>query len=190
MQNVEKNILHIFNNVSIQEGINNYLEVGKQYGLVTENTKTFYNDALNTVFQLKQMQNVYREDLLRVVELFHRAATKDECIFKLYAYLGEMMCYWFLGEYNLVKSIQNVVANTQYSRTWWEENKKDILAIAGGALAGLAAFFTGGLSAPLSGGIALVGGKAIGNCVSGSSEMETLFNNLKSEIVSIKLNIS
>lgn len=188
MQDLGTNISQIFVNQPIQEGLDNYLEAGKQYGLIADDAITFYNEALNSTFQLKHMQNVYREDLLRLVNQFHLAANKDECIFKLYAYLGEMVCYWFLGEYNLVKSIQNTVASTEYSRTWWEENRKDILSFGGGALAGLAAFLTGGFSVPLSGGIAIVGGRALSNCISSSSKMEFLFNKLKSEIVSINLN--
>lgn len=187
MQSSETNLSDIFVNQSIQEGLANYLEVGKRYGLVADNANTFYNEALNTAFQYKQMQNVQREDLLTLVNKFHLVANKDECIFKLYAYLGEMVCYWFLREYNLVRSIQNAVANTQYSRTWWEENRKDLLSFGGGALAGLAAFLTGGFSIPLSGGIAIVGGKALSNCISSSSKMEHLFDKLKAEIVSIKL---
>lgn len=187
MQNLETNLSQIFLNKSIQDGLNNFLEVGKRYGLVADNSKIFYNEALNSAFQLKQMQNVYREDLLRLVNLFHVAANKDECIFKLYAYLGEMVCYWFLGEYNLVKSIKNTVANTQYSRTWWEKNRRDILSFGGGALAGLAALLTGGFSVPITGGIAIAGYRSLQSCISDSSEMEVLFNKFKSEIVSINL---
>lgn len=98
MQDLGTNISQIFVNQPIQKGLDNYLEAGKQYGLVADDAITFYNEALNSIFQLKHMQNVYREDLLRLVNQFHLAANKDECIFKLYAYLGEMVCYWFLGE--------------------------------------------------------------------------------------------
>ena len=183
------NLSCIFVSNSIQEGLNNYLEAGKKYGLVTDDAKIFYNEALNSVFQLKQMQNVYREDLLKLTNQFHITANKEECIFKLYAYLGEMMCYWFLGEYNLVKSIQNTVAITTYSRSWWEENKKEILSIGGGALAGLAALLTGGVSVPICGAIAVMGSRTLQSCISSSSEMENIFNNFKSEIISIKFNI-
>ena len=51
----------------------------------------------------------------------------------------------------------------------------------------IAAFLTGGFSVPLSGGIAIVGGKALSICISSSSKMEHLFDKLKAEIVSIKL---
>lgn len=51
----------------------------------------------------------------------------------------------------------------------------------------IVAFLNAGFSIPLSGGIAIVGGKALSNCISSSSKMEHLFDKLKAEIVSIKL---
>lgn len=180
-------VFAIFDKTYFKDGIQRYFDVGREIGLVPLHGDILNGDALVALNRLYMMEHVYRKDVLQVIDLFHKSVITEKRISQLYALLGEMVCYWFIREYAVVRKLQEDVKVLQYGSTWWERNKKDVASVAGAILAGAMALAGGG-AAPV-GGIATKGGQAVGECVDDHQKLEYDFNRLKEAIVAINFNV-
>lgn len=180
-------IFNIFNNTSFKESIDKYFQLGVELRLIPKNGVIQNDDALISLQRLYNMDNVYRNDIFHTIDLLHKSALEKERNSLLYLILGEMVCYWSIHEYSMLRKLQDYIRNVEYSSTWWDRNKKEIATIAGGILAG-AMMLAGGGGASV-GGAAVTGGNSVGECVDDHTKWESEFNQLKNAILSINFNI-
>lgn len=180
-------VFAIFDRTYFKEGIQRYFDVGREIGLVPVHGEIINGDALIALNRLYLMEHVYRKDVLQVIDLFHKSVITEKRLKQLYSILGEMLGYWFIREYGMVRKLQDDVKILQYGSTWWERNKKGVTSVAGAILSGAMALAGGGGMAAQMG---VKGGQIAGECVDDHQKIEWDFNALKDAIVSINFNIT
>lgn len=180
-------VFAIFDKTSFKEGIQRYFDVGREIGLVPLQGEIHNNDALVVLNRLYMMEHVYRKDVLHAVDLFHKSAITEKRVKQLYAYLGEMLCYWFIKEYGVVHKLQGDVKLIEFNTSWWERNKGDLISLGGLAASFVAAI--SGVSTTVAGTAAANTGSIGYETNSDISKQETLFESLQNAICGINFNI-
>lgn len=180
-------VFNIFNNTSFKESVSKYFQLGKELKIIPLDCNIINDDAFISLQRLLNMEHVYRNDVLQTIDLLHRSALQKNRSSQIYTLLGEMVCYWALKEYSMVRKIQDNVRCIEYGSSWWERNKKGLASIAGGILAG-AMMIAGGGGGSIAGPM-VAGGKASGECVDDHAELEWEFNQLKEAIINTNFNI-
>lgn len=185
MKNIEQLIFLIFDKTYPNEGIRRYLSLVKDLYASRVTVNASFENALVVFQRLGGMPNtdIYA-NLPNAIALFHKA-TSEECRNRqLLAYLGEMICNWYLRDYYKVRQLQKNVSSIQFNSSWWERNKKDVISISGGLLAAVCAL-AGGASTQIAGMGGVKSGQALMECVGDIESEEMLFAQLKSAIIHI-----
>ena len=129
---------------------------------------------------------VYVTLLIAAIERFNVAVTLEQRERQLLAYLGLMLCYYYLGETSVICKIQETVSQQAFKSTFWERNGGEIKA-AGYVVAGAALALVTGGSAGMGGAW---GRRAAQDDLDGAKavlkEREHTFNELRDAIVAIQ----
>lgn len=78
--------------------------------------------------QVRYISNpsVYSTMLVSIIDRFNQAIQLEKRERQLLAYLGLMICYFYLGEVKALQNIQNTVAKLDFDITFWEKYGGDI----------------------------------------------------------------
>ncbi len=183
-KDIDNNLFNIFNNTYPAEGVALYLEfVQKQlYGhLPTIGSMGSAIVNFKLIEKLPVTSSDSYNELYKSCLLFQNSRNELNRNLLLLAYLGEMICFWFMRDYNAVRTLQQEVSKLEFNSTWWERNKKTVAGI-GGALLGAATMLAGGGSAGVGG---VKGGQIFMDNVSDIEHEETKFNELRDAICRI-----
>lgn len=181
---LDKEIFNIFNNTYPSEGVTLYLElVRKQFYGTLPTDGSFGNAIVSFRLIAKLPSNSYDcyNELYKACLLFQNSVDELNRSRLLLAHLGEMICFWYMRDYNAVRAIQQVVSGLSFNSTWWERNKKTFAGI-GGALLGAATMLASGGSAGVGGA---KGSEIFMDNVSDIQNEETQFNELRDAICKI-----
>ena len=87
-----------------------------------------YNSAIQMLEQVRYISNpsVYSTMLVSIIDRFNQAIQLEKRERQLLAYLGLMICYFYLGEVKALQNIQNTVAKLDFDITFWEKYGGDI----------------------------------------------------------------
>ena len=87
-----------------------------------------YNSAIQMLEQVIYISNpaVYSTMLVSIIDRFNQAIQLEKRERQLLAYLGLMICYFYLGEVKALQNIQRKVAKLDFDMTFWEKYGGDI----------------------------------------------------------------
>lgn len=180
-------VYSIFNKTFLPEAITRYIDLGKEIGLIRQDDDVSDNEAILSLNRLSLLSTVQREDLLSVINLFHKVVLKEKRTKQIYAYLGEMICYWFLGEYGAVRKLQEQVQAVEYNPSWMERNGISGTTIASGIVTLVAAF--AGVNPSVAGASAVQTDRMARSDSKAMAQSENTFKDLKNAICNINFNI-
>ncbi len=187
-ENLYMEIFNIFNNTHPHEGVTLYLKFAQKR--LSGNLPTSGSIA-NAIFQFKQIEKmpfasstIHNDSFYKACLQFQKSRNELKRNMLLLSFLGEMVCFWFMKDYNTVRVLQREVNKIEFNDTWWERNKKDIAGL-GGALLGAATMLAGGGSAGMVGAGSAIGGRTLMENVSNDDSEKNRFYELRNAICSI-----
>lgn len=180
-------VYSIFNKTLLPEAITRYFDLGKEIGLISQDDDVSDNEALLSLNRLSLLSTVQREDLLSIITLFHKVVLKEKRTKQIYAYLGEMICHWFLGEYGAVRKLQEQVHSVEYNPSWMERNGISGPTIASGIVTLIATF--AGANPSVAGASAVQTDRMARSDSKTMAQSENTFKDLKNAICNINFNL-
>ena len=111
-----------------------------------------YDSAIQMLDQVRNVSNpaVYSTMLVSIIDRFNQAIQLEKNERLLLAYLGLMICYYYLGETRALLATQEKVAGVKFHATFWEKYGGTIKQGGCFALGAAFAVFGGGNSATVA----------------------------------------